>query len=253
MWYLIAGLFAALWVGLDAYSRRSSVILHSTGAFLFGAIVVPIWIASRPLRQGETREGGRAWNVLRNFAITWTILMTMAGFAGLLAMGRSVSGADSDAARTGAGLGMLMGLGLLGAVWFFPMIGAVVLGSILKKSSENEVGPTGPLSMQGTSPRGFVMTAGSTTGLTLFAVVVAVALSDWRHERNATAAASIAGDETVAPTSNGEPTPRPDPPGSFRDGTLTVGQDLEPGTYRTSQGLLGCYWARLARRRISSG
>jgi hypothetical protein len=49
----------------------------------------------------------------------------------------------------------------------------------------------------------------------------------------------------------GGPTPtatplQPDPPGSFRDGSLVVGTDVAPGTYRTREAGRGCYWARLA-------
>lgn len=40
--------------------------------------------------------------------------------------------------------------------------------------------------------------------------------------------------------------PNPDPPGSFRDGTRVVGEELAPGTYRTTKASPGCYWARLS-------
>lgn len=42
------------------------------------------------------------------------------------------------------------------------------------------------------------------------------------------------------------PPAEPDPPGSFRDGTLVVGSDVAPGTYRMTQASPRCYWARLA-------
>ena len=36
-------------------------------------------------------------------------------------------------------------MAVLGAIWFFPTIGAAVLGFLLKKSTVVETGPTGPL------------------------------------------------------------------------------------------------------------
>jgi hypothetical protein len=43
------------------------------------------------------------------------------------------------------------------------------------------------------------------------------------------------------------PTPPPTPtPPTFRDGTLVVGVDIQPGTYRLRSGSSGCYWARLS-------
>ena len=113
--------------------------------FLVGPITLPIYMALRPLKQGEVREGGTAWNVLKNFAILWTIVMAIATFGGMMAMTRSASDLTSDAARAGAGIGMGLGLGFLGAVWFFPTMGTAALGFLLKKDLIVEVGPTGPL------------------------------------------------------------------------------------------------------------
>lgn len=199
MWYLIAALFAAIWTGLDAYGRRSNAVLYAVGAFLLAPIVVPVWIACRPLRAGETRDGGRAWNVLRAFAITWTIFMLIAAFVGLLAAARSAARAEGDAAQVGAGLGVLMGMGLLGATWFFPMVGTVVFGLILKKASENEVGPTGLLATTRYPPRGFAWTTGSTMGFTVLTVIVAVALGAGEHEAAATANAALPSEPLDAP------------------------------------------------------
>lgn len=49
--------------------------------------------------------------------------------------------------------------------------------------------------------------------------------------------------ETSEPTT---PPAQPDPPGSFRDGSLVVGSDVAPGTYRTTEAAPGCYWARVS-------
>src|SRR5450631_229765 len=120
MWYLIAGLFAAIWAGLDAYSRRSYAIACAIGAFLMPAIVIPVWVAYRPLMIGETREGGRAWNVLRNFAITWTLVMTIATTVILLNKVNAASYLQGHLAEDNASVTIFFTAVLLSAAWFVP-------------------------------------------------------------------------------------------------------------------------------------
>jgi hypothetical protein len=71
--------------------------------------------------------------------------MAITSFSVMTRMGQSTASLDSDAAKAGAGLGILLGMGLLAAVWFVPTLGAAILGFLLKKNSIVETGPTGPL------------------------------------------------------------------------------------------------------------
>lgn len=50
---------------------------------------------------------------------------------------------------------------------------------------------------------------------------------------------------TPTPTPTPKPTPTPVPYAQFNDGTFVVGQDIQPGTYRTRNASPGCYYARL--------
>lgn len=145
-YFLLYGVFA-LWVFLDSLSRRMgpSALMWVLGTAVLGPIVLPIYLAARPLKQGEVREGGRAWHILKNFAILWTIVMVIATIAGLASMAGTASGLTSGAAKVGAGLGMLVGMGVLAAVWFFPTMGAALLAFLLKKNTVVETGPTGPM------------------------------------------------------------------------------------------------------------
>jgi len=145
-YFLLYGLFA-LWVLFDGLSRRMGVsaALWAVGTAVLGPIILPIYLASRPLKRSEVREGGKAWNVLKNFAILWTIVMAIATVAGMLAVTKGTSELSSDAARAGVGIGMALGMAFLAAVWFFPTMGAALLGFLLKKNSIVETGPTGPL------------------------------------------------------------------------------------------------------------
>ncbi len=86
MWYFILFGLLALWVGFDASRRNlgiAKVILWAIGTFLLGVIVMPIYIAKRPLKANEVREGGLAWNLLKNFALTWTVLMVAISISAL--------------------------------------------------------------------------------------------------------------------------------------------------------------------------
>ena len=149
MWYFILFGLLALWVGFDASRRNlgaAKAILWAIGTFLLGVIVMPIYIAKRPLKVNEVREGGLAWNLLKNFALTWTVLMVAISISALgAAAGTNV---NSDAEAAGAAIGFSIVVVILAVVWFFPMVGAIVLGFFLKNSAIVERGPTGPLAQE---------------------------------------------------------------------------------------------------------
>lgn len=146
LYFLLYSVFA-LWVLLDALSRkmRSTAVLWMLGTAAIGPIVLPVYLGLRPLKNGEVREGGRAWNILKNFAILWTIVMAIVSLAVLISIAKGTSDLTSVAARAGAGIGMILGMGLLAAIWFFPAMGAALLGFFLKKNTVVENGPTGSL------------------------------------------------------------------------------------------------------------
>lgn len=125
----------------------AKAILWAIGTFLLGVIIVPIYIAKRPLKANQVREGGLAWNLLKNFALTWTILMVAISIS---AIGAAAGGTNvnSDAEAAGAAIGMSIVVVILAIVWFFPMVGAIVLGFFLKNSAIVERGPTGPLAQE---------------------------------------------------------------------------------------------------------
>jgi hypothetical protein len=147
VWYFILFGLLALWVGFDA-SRRNlgavKAILWAIGTFLLGVIVAPIYLAKRPLKANQVREGGLAWNLLKNFALTWTILMVAISISVVgAALGTDVGSSNAEAAGAAIGVGLVFIV--LAVVWFFPMVGAIVLGFFLKNAAIVERGPTGPL------------------------------------------------------------------------------------------------------------
>lgn len=85
MWYVWLNLAVALWVFYDAYSRKMHLwFLWGFGTAFLTVIVVPFYLAKRPLKEGERREGGTSWNVIKNFALFWTLSMVAAGLSGIM-------------------------------------------------------------------------------------------------------------------------------------------------------------------------
>ena len=149
MWYVVIFGLLALWVGFDASRRNlgaAKAILWAIGTFLLGVIVVPIYLAKRPLKANEVREGGLAWNLLKNFALTWTILMVAIGITAINSAAGTNASSDAEAAGVAIGTGIVFVI--LAVVWFVPMVGALVLGFFLKNSAMVERGPSGPLAQE---------------------------------------------------------------------------------------------------------
>lgn len=72
---LLLWLVPVLWVLINANLRKNNVVGWTVLAFLTGPFVIPFYLAHRNLRHEEVRKGGRFWNVLRNFAVLWAVLM----------------------------------------------------------------------------------------------------------------------------------------------------------------------------------
>jgi hypothetical protein len=103
-------------------------------------LILPIHLATRPLLPGERREGGRGWNLCRSFAITWTLLMAIWVMTWLIGVATATTGVNSDAARAGSAIGLAIGMAFLGMVWFFPTAALLVVGLLIRKPQEVEVG-----------------------------------------------------------------------------------------------------------------
>lgn len=153
MWYFLLYVCFAIWVVKDGKKRKANKVINwAIGTVLIGPIVLPVYFAKRPLLAEETREGGTAWNVLKNFALFWTILMAVAAIWGMVNVSEQTANLQTDAERGGAAIGAALGLGLLFVLWIIPLMGALILGFFLKKSSVIEKGPTGQLAVQEPSP-----------------------------------------------------------------------------------------------------
>ena len=145
MWYLIVDALLAVWVFFDATKRKNHIIGWPLVTVILGPIALPVYLAKRHLKEGEIREGGTAWNVLKNFVLFWTLTLAVFAFADFVSVANFTLQTTNEAAQVGAAIGGVLGLGFIGFIWFIVTIAALVLGLFLKKSSVVEKGPTGPL------------------------------------------------------------------------------------------------------------
>lgn len=145
MWYFVLYLAFAVWVFTDAKKRLNHQIGWPAATFVLGPVVLPVYFAKRHLKTGEVREGGTGWNVIKNFALFWTLTVAVGAIAGMVNAGQMADQATTQAQKAGAAIGATLGMGMILVLWFVVLAAALILGLFLKKSSIVEHGPTGPL------------------------------------------------------------------------------------------------------------
>ncbi len=143
MWWFFLNISLGIWAVIDARKRQEKSMLFPFLTFFAAPIFLPAYIAGRNLKEGEVREGGKAWNILKNIALFWTITYATFGISSLFpAVGIGTANELKYAgAATGANLDILFIVGQ----WFCGTVGVLLVGTFLKKSAVIEKGPTGAL------------------------------------------------------------------------------------------------------------
>ncbi len=77
---------------------------------------------------GQQRIGGFGWNVLKNFAIIWTLTMIYVVIAGMNEVEKLLSASRSEAETVDLRIGTVQELFHLGVLWFIPTAVALLLG-----------------------------------------------------------------------------------------------------------------------------
>lgn len=144
--FIFCHLLTVAYAVRDAYSRKLSTTLTvALGAvvLLSNALTLPFYWAWRPLKKGEVREGGYAWNVVRNYAVLW--LLIFAGFGGMLNLVEYLF-----FAQNGSIGGLFFQILILFAVGSIPFLLNTFsrLGVVIRKVGYVEEGPTGPLASE---------------------------------------------------------------------------------------------------------
>lgn len=123
----LIGLFIAwdVWKRTHSALRALSLLLGST---ILAPIAAPLWLAHRPLLEGEIREGGVAWNVVKYFVFTWTVIVFLWGLVHLF----NLTGSARYVRMTA--FDVMLEIGMIAAAWFIPAGAAVIIGFFVKKS-----------------------------------------------------------------------------------------------------------------------
>jgi hypothetical protein len=129
--------FLSVWVWIDARNRRINQWVWSIFIFIAGIICFPFYFAKRPLKDGEIREGGFMFNVLKGFVLVWTLTCVVSYGAS------SVFGGSANSFFAKIGFATL---------WILPMVGAALLGWFVRNPAIVERGPTGPLAASSNRP-----------------------------------------------------------------------------------------------------
>ena len=140
MAYLLIIVIFAAWVFVDALKRKNNHIGWPVLTLLVSPVIaLPVYLAKRHLKEGEVRKGGTSWNVIKNFAVAWTITIIVFSIVLMVII--------AEVSETSASMKMAdMGMGIsIGVFWFVVLVVTLVLGFFLKKNSVVERGPTGPL------------------------------------------------------------------------------------------------------------
>ncbi len=140
-WYLTFSIIASAMVFTDARDRQmSNPVSWSVATLLLTIFVIPFYMAKRLLRKGEVREGGTAWNVLKFFALCWTLFMLGTSMVGVYANSHTINGAFTSEEISEIALGTTIDIAMMFVLWLFVIFGALVLGLFLRKPSVVDVG-----------------------------------------------------------------------------------------------------------------
>jgi hypothetical protein len=123
VWYPPLAAAAALWALIDA-RRRLAPSWWALAVAVGGPFGLAAYLALRPLREGESREGGPPWQLLSLFVVAWTALVALAALW-------SFAFSSLELTR-------------LAWVWGAVAVPALVVALALKRASI-EQGPTGRL------------------------------------------------------------------------------------------------------------
>lgn len=84
MWPRWLRFLASLWVAFDSRKRQGRDIFWFVVVFALGPLLVPFYLASRPLLANEKRAGNFCWNVLVGFESLLFWLLSLALSASML-------------------------------------------------------------------------------------------------------------------------------------------------------------------------
>ena len=101
----------SLGIHIDAKKRLNHPVGWPAATLVLGPVVLPVYFAKRNLQAGEVREGGTGWNVIKNFALFWTLTVAVGAVAGMVNVGQVAGPGHDPGAKGGRGTGRKLGDG----------------------------------------------------------------------------------------------------------------------------------------------
>jgi ankyrin repeat protein len=137
MWYVALAATCVVWVFCDARLRNAAAVFWSVLAAVLGPLVLPVYLAKRPLKEGEIREGGFGWQLFKNLALLWTLAIGLIIVKGFMTVAGGAVGFRSEIQLAG----IAVGFGVLVLAWLSILVGVAVIALLLKKSFILKKGP----------------------------------------------------------------------------------------------------------------
>lgn len=76
---LLIHVMLAIWVLIDGHRRKVNVIPWAIGAMILGPIILPYFIANRPLKAYASKGGVKRQILFKGLAVFWVLLLAVIG------------------------------------------------------------------------------------------------------------------------------------------------------------------------------
>lgn len=133
MWYTITSIVCILLIWNENKKRNAIITKYLILSFIFPPVGYGLWKAEMPLINDEKRYGGKGWNLMKWIAIIHTIMCIIWAFYGIFIGAEVANSSSSDAYKAGAVIGTGLSIMMIIIIWFFGVVGSLVLGLIIKK------------------------------------------------------------------------------------------------------------------------
>ena len=136
-----------IFVGLDAYNRKNKWILWSIGVLLSWPIILPLYFSLRNLKEGETREGGLIWNIIKNYILIYSTNIFLVILL-LLILPQNMGYLSTEIFITeiaGYNISLTFIYYIIFIIWLIPSVLFLLVGSFFKDRYLKIEGQTGKL------------------------------------------------------------------------------------------------------------
>ena len=78
MYYILSvHVIFAIWIGIDGYNRKLSILPWVIGAVIVGPVIYAQYMDKRPPKADKPHEGIRAQTFFRSLALLWTLILVV--------------------------------------------------------------------------------------------------------------------------------------------------------------------------------